>query len=234
MLADAVSIFLPVLLLMLSSQSRAQSQTGYVCGDRDAHTELPRSTSGFSAFLTMHSEDDHGKNTHQCQADYTLHIIRPDGTRTVPPARSGFLGFFSSDGEWSRSLVFRVDGYSVDGKRVFVLIAEGGQYPFIEAEGFDMTTGSLLRAEGADRFLLDKLGAACASTLHISGTTSDGHIVVETRPSNGCLRTESWQLNAYRHVKGSPGSAPGTPRLLVPGTRILALDPGGPMRPPTD
>jgi hypothetical protein len=182
----------------------------------------------------MHSEDDHGKNTHQCMADYALHIIHPDGTRTVPPVSSEPLGFFPSDGDWDRSLVFRVEGYSSDGRRAFVLIAEGGQYPLVEAEEFDMTTGSRLRAEGAGRSFLDKLGAACAATLHISGTTATGHIVVETYPSNGCLRAESWHLNAYRRVKGSLGSAPETPTRLVPGTRIMALDPGGPMRLPTD
>ncbi len=227
-------MLLTMLMLLLSSQSHAQPQTGYICGDRDAHTEPLRSSSGFSAFLTMDSEDDHSKNTHQCQVDYMLHIIRPDGTRTVPDISSGPLGFFPSDGDWYRSLVFRIDGYSIDGKRVFVFIAEGGQHPLIEAEEFDMTTGSQLREEGADRFLLNKLGAACAATLHVSGTASNGHIVVETHPSNGCLRKESWQLNAYRLVKGSLGSMPGTPRLLVPGTRILVLDPGVPMRPPTD
>jgi len=227
-------MFLPVLLLLWSFQSPARSQTGYVCGDRDAHTEPLRSTSGFSAYLTMHSEDDHGKNTHQCMADYALHIIRPDGTRTIPPVSSEPLGFFPSDGDWYRSLVFRVDGYSTDGKRVFVLIAEGGLYPLIEAEEFDMISGSRVRAEGGGRSFLNKLGAACVASLHISGTTSTGHIVVETYPSNGCLRAESWQLNVYRHLKGSRGSVPGPSRRIVPGTRIFALDPGGPMRLPTD
>jgi hypothetical protein len=227
-------MFLPVLLLLLSSQSYARSQTGYVCGGRDAQTEPLRSASGFSAFLTMHSEDDHDKNAHQCQADYTLQIIRPDGTRVAIPAGSGPFGFFSSDADWNRPLVFRVDGYSTDGRRVFVLIAEGGQYPLVEAEEFDMTTGSRLRAEGADRSFLDKLGAACASTLHVSGTTSNGHIVVETYPSNGCSRAELWQLNVHRQIKESLVSTPGTPMRLAPSARILALDPGGPMGRPTD
>jgi hypothetical protein len=182
----------------------------------------------------MHSEDAHAKNSHECQADYTLHIIRPEGSKFVPGG-SGPFGFYSSIAEWSRSLLFRIDGYSLDGKRVFVLIAEGGKDAFIEAEELDMTTGSSLRAEGADRSFLDKLGPACAAALHISGIAPNGNIVVETHPSNGCLRAESWQLNANRPLKGLPGgSVPGTPTRLMPGAHILAIDPGGPIGPPTD
>lgn len=227
-------MLLPLLVLVLLSQSQSPIQSSYVCGDRDAQTEPLQSTAGFSAFLTMHSEDDHDKNSHECQASYSLHIVHPDGTRIDGPPAFGPSGFFLSDADWNRPLVFRIDGFSPDGERVFVFIAEGGQYPSIYADEFDMITGSRLREEGADRIFLDKLGPACAAALHISGTVQNGHIVLRILPSNACSRTESWQLNSFRRIKGSMGSKPGTPTHIAPATHVLALDPGKPTRPPTN
>jgi hypothetical protein len=34
--------------------------------------------------LKMHSEDDHSKNSHLCEADYSLQISRPDGSANPP------------------------------------------------------------------------------------------------------------------------------------------------------
>jgi hypothetical protein len=231
-------MFLPVLLFLFSAQSPAQSQTSYVCGDRDARTEPLRSSSGFSASLTMHSEDDHGKNSHECQADYSLHIVHPDGTRIDGPPAFGAFGFSSSIAEWNRPLTFRIDGFSPDGKRVFILIEEGGQYSFINAREFDMVTGSSLHNEGADLSFFNKLGPACAATLHIAGTTAGGHIVLQTKPSNGCTRAESWQLNADRRMKKGLGSKRGIPTRIASDTHITAIAPGAlqppGLRPPTD
>lgn len=223
------------LMLLFVPQSPAQSQAAYVCGDRDVRTEPLRSAAGFSAFLSVHSEDDHGKNSHECRADYALHVIHQSGPHTDGPPAFGPSGFFSSDADWNRPLVLHIDGFSPDGKRIFVLIIEGGQSSFIEAEEYDMTSGTRLREGGADRSFLDNLGAPCAATLHISGTTSDGHIVIETVPSNRCRRAQSWRLSADSRVKGSLGGrVPGIPTLIVPGTHITALDPGMPVRPATD
>ena len=219
---------LPVLLAMLLWQSPSQPQIGYVCGVRDATTEPVRSTAGFIASLSMHSEDDHGKNSHECQADYSLHIMKRTGTR-IDGASS--FAFSSSIAEWNRPLTFRIDGFSPDGKRVFIFIEEGGQYSSIYTTEFDMVTGSSLRDEGADRSFFNKLGPACAATLHIAGTTASGHIVLQTTSVNGCTRAESWQLNAGRPIKKSSGSKPGIPTRLASGTRMIAIVPGA-LQPP--
>ena len=225
---------LPVaLLLLLTWQSPPLPQMGYVCGDRDARTEPRRSDGGFIAYLSMHSEDDHGKNSHECQADYSLHVIRPDGTRIDGPPAFGASGFFSSDGEWNRPLVFRIDGFSADGRHVFIFIEEGGQDPSIYADEFDMTNGSRVREEGVDHIFLDRLGAACTASLHISGTTFNGNIVLQIDPSNGCSRTESWELSGYKRIKGSLGSRPGTPQHVAPGAHMTAIVPGNPAPPAT-
>jgi hypothetical protein len=214
---------LPALLAVLLWQSPPQRQIGYVCGNRDGQTESLRSAAGFGAFLSMQSEDDHGKNSHECQADYSLHIIRPQGSRIDGPSA---FAFSSSIAEWNRPLTFRIDGFSPDGKRVFIFIKEGGQYSSIYTTEFDMVTGSSLRDEGADPSFLKKLGPACAATLHIAGTAPSGQIVLQTTPGNGCTRTESWQLNAGRRMKKSSGTKPGIPTRIAPGTQIIAIVPG--------
>jgi hypothetical protein len=225
-------MFLPALILLLSSQSPARTQTGYVCGVRDAATDTVRSTAGFTASLTMHSEDDHGKNSHECQADYSLHVIHPDGTRIDGPPAFGAFGFFVSDADWNRPLMFRIDGFSHDGKRVFIFIEEGGQYSF-SAQEFDMVNGASLRDEGADLSFFNKLGPACAATLHIAGTTASGHIVLQTTSANGCTRAESWQLHDDRRMKKGLGSKRGIPTRIAPGRQIIAIVPGAlqPSRP---
>lgn len=216
-------MLLPALLLLLLSQSHPQLQAGYICGVRDAQTAPVRSAAGFTASISMHSEDDHGKNSHECQADYSLHIIRPDGTRIDGPPAFGAFGFSSSIAEWDRPLTFRIDGFSLDGKRVFIFIEEGGQYSFITVKEFDMVTGSSLRDEGADLSFFNKLNPACAATLHIAGTTSGGHIVLQTTPADRCTRTERWQLNSDRRMKKGLGSKPGIPTRIASSSQIAAI-----------
>ena len=214
---------LPALLTVLLWQSIAQPQAHYVCGDGDGKTEPIRSSAGFTASLNMRSEDDHGKNSHQCESQYSLHIVHPDGTRIDGPPAFGAFGFSSSIAEWDRSITFRVEGFSQDGKRVFIFIEEGGQYPFIETREFDMVTGSSLRNEGVDLSLFNKLDRACAATLHIAGTTAAGHVVLQTTSSNECTRVESWQLHADRRMKKGLGSKLGIPTRIAPGQFIAIV-----------
>ena len=65
---------------------------------------------GVVAVLKVHSEDDHNKNWHQCEANYTLQIVLPDGrdgaAGLIPP-----MGFTSSVGEWGRRLSVHLDGF---------------------------------------------------------------------------------------------------------------------------
>lgn len=180
----------------------------------------------------MHSEDDHGKNTHLCQAEYVLQIIQPDGTHSRIDNLAYPSGFFSSDDEWDRPLVFRVEGFSRDGTHVFVFISEGGSDGFIDAEEFDLKTRRRVKEEGADRFFLHRLGDSCAASLGISGTSADGHIILQTRQIDGCPRAESWELGPDRHVQraGIQGTIPDVPPRLASGTKIAALDRGRPVQ----
>jgi hypothetical protein len=220
-------------LLFLQSQSAAQTPHRLVCGDRDAHTPALRSRTGHEVVLTMHSEDDHSKDTHLCETTYLLHVVHPDGSRSAVPGDSGFLGFWTNDDDWNRPVVFHVDGFSGDGTHVFALISEGGRHPGIDAFDFDMKTGALPKFEGADGHFLHALGAACASTLRVAGLSHTGHIVLETTERDGCARAERWELSANRKVSRSAlsGTVPGIPHRLPSGTQIIVLDPGLPSKP---
>jgi hypothetical protein len=86
--------------------------------------------------LQVHTEDDHGKNTHQCMAEYHRHITLPDGREEAPDPGYGFT---NSDAEWGRRLSVHLDGFSNDGQHVFGVISEGGKYWFVQV--FDFKRG---------------------------------------------------------------------------------------------
>ena len=105
------------------------------CGVLDAQTAPVRSSVGFTAVLKMHSDDDHGKNTHLCAAQYSLQMTRPDGS-SIPTFDFGY-----SDADWDRPLVFRVEGFSPDGHRVFAFISEGSYPEALDILEYDMSSG---------------------------------------------------------------------------------------------
>ena len=90
---------------------------------------------GVVAVLEVHSEDDHNKNSHQCEASYTLRITLKDGrvdaTGLIPPMR-----FTSSIGEWGRRLSLHLDGFSTDGQHILGVISEAGKYSFVQVFDF--------------------------------------------------------------------------------------------------
>src|ERR1700744_6045484 len=108
-------MLLPVWFFFLAIQS--QSPVSLTCGDpRGSETPVMRSSAGFTAVLKVSSEDDHSKNTHLCAADYTLQVNRPDGT-ALPS-----FSVLSSDDAWDRPIVFRIEGFTPDGRTVFAFI----------------------------------------------------------------------------------------------------------------
>lgn len=179
------------------------------------HTAPLRSAAGFTTVLTMHSEDDSGKNTHWCQVDYTLEITNPDGSVRQPAAIS------TTDDAWGRSLIFRIDGFSQDGSHAFLFISEADQKSSLaSAVNYDMRSGTNVSV-----FFHPprRLSPACAATLHIVGTSPPGLIVLATSLSAGCTREEKWQLNRQNN---DGAISPEFPAALPPKTAVSILDPG--------
>jgi hypothetical protein len=149
------------------------------------------------------------------------------------------LGFLSTDDKWDRPLVFRIEGFSPDGKHAFVFLSEGDYPAEVEAGEYDLTTnvppGGFLNAVrsvllGAP--FTSRLSRDCAATLHIIGTTRTGYIVLGTEAKDGCASVERWQLIHNKRVM--QGNLPAEvannhPAHLHPPTAITKLEVGIPV-----
>ena len=100
----------------------------------DTETASKMGPGGVVAVLSVHSEDDHSKNSHQCMASYYLRITLPDGRKEAPDNLP--FGFASSIAAWGRRLSVHLDGFSKDGQHIFGVISEGGKYSFVKVFDF--------------------------------------------------------------------------------------------------
>lgn len=191
-----------VLSASCCSETQAQlSNVVLTCGvGVNGQTAAVRSSAGFTVVLTMSGDDDHSRNSHQCEAEFSLNITRPDGTSLA-------FKFFSSDDRWDRPLAFRVEGFSPDGKHVFIFISEDSYPADITVGQYDITAspppgGWLNEVKGAMLAapFTRRLSRNCAATLHIIGTTPVGYIVLGTEAKDGCASVERWQLTHNKRV----------------------------------
>ena len=210
------------LRLLLSSPIQSAGTVVTTCSTRDAETAPFRSSAGFTAVLKMHGEDDHGKNTHLCEADYTLQITAP-GKAPRPP-----VSWAGSDSDWDRPIVFQVEGFSRDGRHVFLLISEDKYPGEVEAVDYDMLADSMSSDVHLDAHFVHRLSRACAATLHIVGTSlQTGRMVLGTSRKDGCAGTSLWQLSPNRTTGATGGAVlPEYPKRLPSSSKIEALDPG--------
>ena len=210
---------LPALLYLLMWQYPPQRQTTYVCGVHDAQTSA-RSSAGYTAVLKMHSEDDHGMNTHLCQADYTLETINPNAVANRP------FGLMSSDDAWDRPIAFRIEGFSTNGSRVFVLIAEGDFPGYLEVWEYDIKSASKLSEISLERHFTRRLSRPCNATLHVVGTSANGRLVLGTSAKNGCAREQMWELSPNRTTGPTGGRIlPEYPKPLPSSAGVVPLEP---------
>ena len=210
------------------AQDGADTGTGtspgvITCGVGDHGQTMPlRSSAGFTAILKMDSDDDHSKNSHQCAAEYTLEISRPDGT-------SKSFQVLYSDDEWGRPLDFRVEGFSKDGSHVLILLIEGTYPQSVQATEFNMSSGHQVKSVMVDAQFTSRLSRDCAATLHVTGITPEGYIVLGTEARDGCVSVERWQLSHNKHVLqgGLPAEvANNHPAHLPSHTTVTELEPG--------
>jgi len=214
---------LPFLFLLMPFQQHSSAPAGapitLTCGVHDAQTSA-RSSAGYTATLKMHSEDDHSKNTHLCQADYSLETVQPNAIANRP------LDLLSSDDAWGRPIVFRIEGFSQDGSHVFVFIAEGDFHGYLEIWEYDMKSASMLAEISLEKHFTRRLSRACNATLHVVGTSANGRMILGTSAKNGCAREEMWELGPNR-TAGTRGGRilPEYPKPLLSRARVVPLQP---------
>lgn len=202
---------LPLILIAASLLPSVQATT--TCIDTGAstattQTQPVRGLAGVTAVLKVSTSDDHGKNSHECNADYQLYITPAQGGAAM------IVDFLSSDGDWGRSLSLRLDGFSEDGKNIFGILSEPGRYPVTLLFDYDLTSG------GTPPQLIDLekqfahiMSATCSSTFGVIGTTGTGAIVLELNSVRPCAATRRWMI----HPAG------GKPTALPQGATIVGL-----------
>lgn len=169
----------------------------------DAESPPRRGPGGVAAVLTVHSEDDHGKNTHDCLASYTLRITLPDG-RDAAAGLIPTAGFAASSAEWGRKLSIHLDGFSKDGKHIFGIISETGRYSFVQVFDFG-TDGSHteIRVKGG----LARLKAAhCGTSFAVAGANAQREPVLEPDTENPCRRNHRWALDKSGNLRKLPAN----------------------------
>jgi len=142
---------------------------------------------GVVAVLKVSTADDHGKNTHGCNAEYVLLITPSDAG--APRA----VTLLTSDADWNRALSLRLDGFAHNGKRVFGVLTERGEYPSTMLFDYDTAEAKVQLIDLKKAFAHFET-ASCDSTANVVGTTETGEIVVELSSATPCGNGR-WVLN---------------------------------------
>lgn len=172
---------------------------------QDIRGPVMHSSTGFAAAVALHSEDDHGKNTHLCLSQYDLIFSGPAGT----PNRRDNID--NSDDAWGRPISFQIAGFARKGTQVAVVITEGRLPTNVEIILYDMTSSSAQSSYVPSRFITH-LGNACSKTLHLSGSL-DGFPVISTSVTSTCAQAKSWLVKPIKEGRVRVSSLP-WPKLL--------------------
>ena len=154
-------------------------------------TQPIRGPAGVAAVLKVSSADDHSKNTHLCMAEYQL---------LITPAAAGapsFVDILSSDGDYSRKIGLRLDGFSPDGKHVFGLLTEGGKTPLTMLFDYD-TAGGGVQLTDLIKLFAHSSARKCSSAIDVIGIAPSGALVLESSPTQQCGAMRRWLLDSAR------------------------------------
>lgn len=157
-------------MLMVALALTGQSAQSLECGNLVTRTsESWSNAAGLKVALRVHTEDDHAKNSHQCMSEYTLMIVRPDGT-------SAENQMYSVIDTWERPIRFWVDGFASNGRKLIATTIEGENwqllvYDLIEPdhapEVYDLSMG-----------FPQGLSPSCRESLRAVGMTQAGDPVI--------------------------------------------------------
>jgi hypothetical protein len=194
-------------VIILAASLMPAKQASMSCTNASAVQTVPvRGPGGYVAALKVSSEDDHSKDSHQCNAYYRLLLTSKAGDAT----RNADL--LTSNGDYSRSLSLRLSGFSQDGKRVLGILSERGKYPFTMLFDYSIAD-SKVKLVDIRRQFAPIVAANCSSMLDVIGTSESGRIVLRLNSQNQCGPSGLWLL-------GSPG---GRPQRLPQSAPFLGL-----------
>ena len=180
-----------LLLIFLAGWLVPLQQVSMICTNiASVQTQPARGPAATSVVLKIASEDDHGRNTHFCVADYQLLITHASESEPVVQT------LLSSDGEWDRRVSIRLDGFSRDGKRIFGVLSESGiNTPWEKLFDYD-TTDKKVRLYDLEKQVAEIVSTSCPATADIVGTTEGDAVVVQLSFAPNCAARSRWLLNS--------------------------------------
>ena len=153
-------------------------------------TQAVRGRDGVVAVLKVASEDDHSKNSHDCQSEYQLFLAPgPTGAPVV-------VDLLTTDSAWGRNLSLRLNGFSQSGTRVFGVVSEDGKFPSTTLFDYDTAEGKVRLTDLRKRFA-HIAPAKCAPTFDVIGTTSTGAIVLELKSARCFAPNGRWVVSHF-------------------------------------
>lgn len=210
-------MILPALLLAFSMAG--QTPQSIECAnfiDRD--TESHSIAGGPRIALRVHAADDHNKESHLCQTDYSLVITRSDGTSTEQKIES-------IDDSWGRPIQFWMDGFALRGRRVIASIMERGEYPTFQVVVYSLESGKIETFEIPWPFI-KQIPSSCRKAFRVVGTTRSGAPVVGFKIGTCDQSRVTWKLRQGPLIKGV--QKPSIPIRLQDPSVIEPLEPEEP------
>lgn len=188
--------------------SMALSSATFHCAAHSYKTTPTLIASNGTRFtLLVNMDDDHGKNTHLCEADFTFLTDPPD--QNAQPDQP-----YVSDDVWNRPIALYVYGFDAGDTRVFGIIREGASHASTTLFSYSLTSNDLLTAD-LSRALRGRLQQACIASVTVVGTTNRSEIVVASGHSSRCpgrsfaldFAQDSTQAYIVRSVRTLPADA---------------------------
>jgi len=148
-------------ILTVALAVTGQSVQSFKCGNIVTRTsDFWSNAAGVRVALKVHTEDDHSKNSHQCESDYTLMIVRPDGTSTENQ-------MYSVIDNWGRPIRFWIDGFAAKGHKLIATTVEDGSWQLLVYDLNGPDPGP--EVYGLSKKFLDALSHSCRDSLRAVG-----------------------------------------------------------------
>jgi hypothetical protein len=166
-------------------------------------SETWTNAAGLRVALTIHTEDDHMLNSHQCESQYTLTITQPDGTSTGNQT-------YSVIDNWDRPIQFGIDGFASNGHKLIATTIDGGN-PQILVLVYDLNeTSHAPEVYNLPNEFLDALSPACRVSVRVVGITREGEPVMRGSDPACVEGHRLWMVRQGRRAPAGKSRAYGT------------------------
>lgn len=174
-----------------------QSTQSFECGNIVTRTsDLLSNSAGLRVALKVHTEDDHAQNSHQCESDYTLMVVHPDGT-------SSENQMYSVIDDWGRPIKFWIDGFVSRGQKVIATAIEGGSWQLLVYDLNELDHAPEVYELGKE--FLRSLSPSCRDSLRAVGVSQEGDPVIAADDVACSGTRRSWKVTHGRIPAGNLG-----------------------------